>query len=290
MSIKKRGLGRNLGELLSLSMDSVAVAEAPETSLHFLPIEQLRRGQFQPRKDLDPTALAELAQSIKTQGILQPLVVRPIVGESQPYEIIAGERRWQAAKLAGLTEVPALIKHVGDEDTMALALIENMQRENLNAVEEAVAIARLVNDCELTQQQVADLLGKPRSTITNLLRILTLTEDARALLECGDLDLGHAKVLLALPEQQQSYAARSVVAKQLSVRETEQLVKRLLREDMNTITEPERSDPNITQLIQDLSERLGAKIDIRHQPRGHGKLTINYHSLDELDGILARIQ
>lgn len=288
MSVKKRGLGRNLGELLSLSMDTVATEERAEARLHFLPIDELQRGQFQPRKDMDPTALAELAQSIKAQGILQPLVVRPLHDGPSRYEIIAGERRWQAAKLAGLTEVPALIKEVGDEDTMALALIENMQREDLNAVEEAVAIARLVNECELTQQQVADLLGKPRSTIGNLLRILTLTPDVRELLACGDIDFGHAKVLLALPEPQQNFAARSIVAKQLSVRETEKLVKQLLRDETIHIDLPPR-DPNVTSLEQNLSERIGAKVDIRHHQKGHGKLTISYHSLDELDGILARI-
>lgn len=287
MSVKKRGLGRNLGELLSLSMDT-EVPERQEGGLHFLPIGDLQRGQFQPRKDMDPTALAELAQSIKTQGILQPLVVRPLNDGPARYEIIAGERRWQAAKLAGLSQVPALIKDVGDEDTMALALIENMQRENLNAVEEAVAIARLVNECELTQQQVADLLGKPRSTIGNLLRVLSLTTEVRELLACGDIDFGHAKVLLALPESQQSSAARNIVAKQLSVRETEKLVKQLLRDETIHVELPTR-DPNVTSLEQNLSERIGAKVEIRHHQKGHGKLTINYHSLDELDGILARI-
>ena len=292
MSSKKRGLGRNLGELLSLSMDTAVADNAAatptnqENSLHFLPIEQLQRGQFQPRRDMDPTALAELAQSIKTQGILQPLVVRLLDKEAQRFEIIAGERRWQAAKQAGLTEVPVLIKDVGDEDTMALALIENMQRENLNAVEEAIAIARLVNECELTQQQVADLLGKPRSTISNLLRVLTLTSETQALLACGDIDFGHAKVLLALPENQQSTAARTIVAKQLSVRETEKLVRNLQQSPQKKLPQTtQQITPDIALFQDRLSQLMGTKAAVKYQ-NGRGKIESKFTNDDDFNRIL----
>ncbi|MBY0545632.1 MAG: ParB/RepB/Spo0J family partition protein, partial [Gammaproteobacteria bacterium] len=240
----------------------------------------------QPRKEMNPAALEELANSIKAQGLLQPIVVRPI--DTNQYEVIAGERRWRAAELAGLTEIPALIRDVSDQITMALALIENIQRENLNPMEEAAAIHRLIEECDLTHNDVAQTLGKSRVTVTNLLRLMTLNADVKYLLECGDIDLGHAKVLLSLTGHQQSYAAKLVAEKNLSVRETEALVKKL----QNSLTKKpiKHEDPDIRDLIQSLSEKLGAKIDIQHGAKGKGKLSIYYNTLDELEGILAHME
>jgi ParB family chromosome partitioning protein len=292
MTVKRKGLGRNLDVLLSVKPATVAQPVTIETAdngerLQFLAVDKLQRGKYQPRKDMDPIALEELANSIKAQGLLQPIVARAI--SPQQYEIIAGERRWRAAQMAGLTEIPVLIKEVSDQVTMALALIENIQRENLNPLEEAIAMQRLIDECQLTHQQVAEALGKSRAAVSNLLRLMALNPDVKQLLERGDIELGHAKVLLALSGHPQSHAAKQVSEKQLSVRETEALVKRL-QTAVPERTEIKRADPDVRELLQNLSEKLGAKVELQHTPKGRGKLLVHYNSLDELEGILGHIK
>lgn len=292
MATKRRGLGRNLEALLSVNPAQVVEPTSAQPThekgdhINLVPLNVLQRGKYQPRKDMNPAALEELANSIKAQGILQPIVVRPV--SKSNYEIIAGERRWRAAEIAGLTTVPVIIREVSDQVTMALALIENIQRENLNAMEEAVAINRLIDECQLTHQEVAEALGKSRVTVTNLLRLMSLNADVKQLLESGDLEFGHAKVLLALTGHKQSHAAKIVAEKQLSVRETEALVKKLQN---NVAVKPtKKADPDVRDLIQSLSEKLCAKVEIQQGARGKGKLLIYYNTLDELDGILAHIE
>ena len=230
-------------------------------------------------------ALEELASSIRAQGIIQPIVVRPI--GANKYEIIAGERRWRAAQLAKLDTVPCIIKDVPDEAAVAIALIENIQREDLNAMEEAIALNRLLNEFELTHQQVAEAVGKSRTTVTNLLRLNNLNDDVKILLEHGDIEMGHARCLLALDGEAQSDAARSAVAKALTVRETEKLVRAILEPAPEK--EVQEKDPDVKQLEQKLAENLGAKVEINYNKKGKGKLVISYTNLDELDGILSRI-
>ncbi|MEQ3529826.1 ParB/RepB/Spo0J family partition protein [Pseudoalteromonas sp. XMcav11-Q] len=306
MSVKKRGLGRGLDALLSSAkpnpnpsaaapvpnqQEAVAtVSEAPaesavEQELQRLPIEWLKPGKYQPRKDMSEQALEELASSIRSQGILQPIVVRKVT--TQSFEIIAGERRWRAAQLAKQDTVPCLIKDVPDEAAVAIALIENIQREDLNAMEEAIALDRLLNEFELTHQQVADAVGKSRTTVTNLLRLNNLNDDVKILLEHGDIEMGHARCLLALTGEAQSEAARTAVAKGLTVRETEKLVRTILEPVEKK--EAKQKDPDVKLLEQQLQENLGAKVEINYNQKGKGKLVISYASLDELDGILGRI-
>lgn len=291
MASKKPILRRGLDQLLSNS--NATLAEVVQTEikkegeLRSLPIEIIQRGKYQPRKDMKLSALEELASSIRSQGILQPVVVRPI-GMGR-YEIIAGERRWRAAQMAGLDKVPAIVREVSDEATMAMALIENIQRENLNPLEEAVAIQRLIDDCLLTHQQVAESIGKSRSSVTNLLRLLALNSEVRELIETGKLEAGHGKVLLALEGPSQTQAARTVVAKGLSVRETERLIRQT-QFPTNKLLQTKSIDPDIRQLQNQLSEKLGSQVQILHSPRGKGKLVIHYHSLEALDGILEHIQ
>ncbi|PCI70428.1 MAG: chromosome partitioning protein ParB [Gammaproteobacteria bacterium] len=248
-----------------------------------LPIEFLQPGQYQPRKIMTDDALEELASSIRAQGIIQPVVVRS-VGKDK-YEIIAGERRWRAAQLAELSVIPCLVKDIPDEAAIAMALIENIQREDLNAMEEAVALQRLMQEFELTHQQTADAVGKSRTTVTNLLRLLSLTEACRTMLERGDLEMGHARALLSLTSDEQTEVARIVVAKGLTVRETEKLV----RVTANPITKSSNetpADPHIEQLERRMTDKMGAPIKIQHGAKGKGKITITYNSLDELDGVL----
>ena len=296
MSAKKRGLGMGLEALLSHSQaareKSEQTSASPEeesaessNELKKLPIELLQPGKYQPRKDMSAEALEELASSIQSQGIIQPIVVRPI-SESQ-YEIIAGERRWRAAQQAQLDIVPCLVKDVPDNAAVAIALIENIQREDLNAMEEATALERLMHEFELTHQQVAEAVGKSRTTVTNLLRLNSLLDPVKTMLEHGDLDMGHARALLALESEMQIDAARTVIAKALSVRETEKLVKKLLSPPKAPINK--KVDPNIEALQNSLSEKLGASVAINCNNKGKGKLIINYSSLDELDGILGHI-
>jgi ParB family chromosome partitioning protein len=238
---------------------------------------------------MDPAALQELADSIRQQGVMQPVVVRSI--EEGRYELVAGERRWRATQMAGLDSIPAIVRNVSDEAAIAMGLIENIQRENLNPIEEAFALQRLQDEFGLTQAQVADAVGKSRSTITNLLRLIGLTEDVRLMLEHGDLEMGHGRAMLTLPPELQMQVARQVVAKSLSVRQTEALVRRMQQESVAGKSEKTGGvDPNIRALQDDLAERLGAKVSIAHGQRGKGKLVIEYSSLDELDGILDHIR
>ena len=294
---KKRGLGNmGLDALLagasskSSTVEGEPASAATDGELKHLPIEYLQPGQYQPRKDMHPEQLEELAASIRSQGIMQPIIVRPLssVSKDTRYEIIAGERRWRAAQIAGLHEVPALVRQVPDEAAIAIALIENIQRENLNPMEEAVALHRLQMEFELTQQQVAEAVGKSRVTVTNLLRLMNLNEDVKILLEHGDIEMGHARALLGLQDQHQSEAARQVAAKSLTVRQTEALVRGW--HEQKAQPQNSRPNPDIQRLEGSLGERLGAKVELKHNARGKGKLVISYSSLDELDGILDHIK
>jgi ParB family chromosome partitioning protein len=288
---KRRGLGRGLDALLTKPSESspVNASENNEPTnknaeLQNLPIEQLHPGKYQPRKDMSAEALDDLANSIKSQGIIQPIVVRPVSEHS--YEIIAGERRWRAAQLAELDTVPCLIKHVPDEAAVAIALIENIQREDLNAMEEAIALERLLIEFELTHQEVAEAVGKSRTAVTNLLRLNNLNSEVKTLLEHGDIEMGHARALLALDNDIQTNTARIVVAKELNVRETEALIKKVQQPPKEIVEKPE--DPNTKALEQNLSEKLGSAVVISHNKKGKGKLVISYSDLSELDGIVSR--
>jgi len=286
MSAKRRGLGRGLDALLGLDSTAGAEAASADAALRHLPVEFLQRGRYQPRTDFDPAALQELADSIKAQGVVQPIVVRPLGPDK--YEIVAGERRWRAAQLAGLAEIPALVREIPDEAAIAVALIENIQRQDLNPLEEAAALKRLTEEFGMTHQEVADAVGRSRVAVTNLLRLLDLHPDVKGYLQRGELEMGHARALAGLPEARQPQAAAMVVSRGLSVRETEALVKRLLSEQ--PAKAPARLDPDIRRLQDDLSERLGATVKIQHGPKGSGKLVIQYSSLEELDGILNHIR
>ncbi|OPX55789.1 chromosome partitioning protein ParB [Oceanospirillum multiglobuliferum] len=278
----------------NLSLDntqdtSAQNAKPKDGEMKYLPVEFLRRGRYQPRRDMDPEALEDLASSIRVQGIMQPIVVRMI--EQDQFEIIAGERRWRAAQLAELEQVPVIIREVADDAAIAMALIENIQRENLNPVEEAFALQRLQQEFELTQQQVADAVGKSRSTVTNLLRLLALPDDVRRMLEYGDIEMGHARALLALDSEAQSEAARQVAARGMSVRQTEAFVKKVQQPSAEKAEKSElKYNPDIEHLQKKLGACLGASVEIRHHPKGKGKLIISYTNLDELDGILSHIR
>jgi len=299
MSGRKKHLGRGLDALLGAVNASQgagperAVAgqgttgDASGGGLRELPVDLVQRGRYQPRREIEPESLKELADSIRAQGVMQPIVVRPI--SDRRYEIIAGERRWRASQMAGLDAIPAIIRDVPDETAIALALIENIQREDLNPIEEAVTLQRLQQEFGLTQQEVADAVGKSRSTVANLLRLMTLQEDVRRMLEHGDLEMGHARALLTLEGAEQSSAARTVVGKGLSVRQTEALVRRLVASRHNPPT-VKQLDPDIRHLQDELSQRLGTRVQIQHSARGKGKLVLAYNSLDELDGILSHIK
>lgn len=298
MAEKKRGLGRSLNdmgldELLSNVNQPPASpsAQAPikDGALKQVDVDLIQPGQYQPRKDFDEDALRELSDSIRAQGIIQPIVLRKLM--SGRFEIIAGERRWRAAQMAELSKVPALIKDIPDETAIALSLIENIQREDLNVMEEAHALQRLIQEFSMNHQQVAEAVGKSRATVTNLLRLLTLQSNVRTMLERGDLEMGHARALLALEGEEQVSAAKHVVAKGLSVRETERLVnniKKGAKKSAHSYVKTSK-DPSILSLQADLSDKLGATVAIEHQPSGRGKLVVQYHSLDELDGILKHI-
>lgn len=268
---------------------SAAASDVAEDRLERLPLGQLTRGKYQPRRDIQPEALEELADSIRAQGVMQPIVVRPIGVDR--YEIIAGERRWRAAQLAELDVIPAVIREVSDEVALALALIENIQRENLNAIEEAMALKRLGEEFELTQQQIADAVGKSRTQVANLLRLLALDPEVQTLLERGDLDMGHARALLTLNSTQQRQVAHEVVNNDMTVRATEALVKKV-QTSQTPIKTPSRQSkqPDVAKLETHLGELLGAPVSIDHGQKGKGKLTIRYTSLEELDGILNHIK
>ena len=290
--VKKRGLGRGLDALLGSAQpeqdDSAGAVDSSATAVPAsLPVDLIQRGRYQPRRNFDEDKLRELADSINAQGMVQPIVVRP-VGDKK-YEIIAGERRWRAAQLANLADVPVVIRDVDDQSAIAMALIENIQRDDLNPLEEATALHRLLNEFELTHQQVAQAVGKSRTTVTNLIRLLDLNAEVKKLLEDGAIEMGHARALLALDGDLQKSAARQVAAKGLSVRETEALVRRLNR-PAPTAKPPAEEDPDVRRLLSDLTDRLGAKVALQQGTGGKGRLVISYNTLEELEGILDHIR
>jgi ParB family chromosome partitioning protein len=300
---KKPTLGRGLADLLGQSSRPAPAAPAANgpaaaptpvgEELAKLPLDLLQRGKYQPRVDMRPETLQELADSIKAQGVVQPIVVRPLegpAGSSQHYEIIAGERRWRAAQMAGLSEIPAVIRRIPDEAAIAVALIENIQRENLNPLEEARALERLINEFALTHQQAAEAVGRSRAGVSNLLRLLELAPEVAERVERREIEMGHARALLALSNRkQQIEIAVLIVKKGLSVRDTEALVRRLQQSPAGKVDEARAGDPNVNRLEQELAEKLGAKVAIQHSTGGKGRLVVSYNSLDELDGILAHI-
>jgi ParB family chromosome partitioning protein len=318
MATKRPSLGRGLEALLGsvtpayaptpATLDDASgtssaparVTSAPrDEDLARIPVDLLQRGRYQPRLDMRPESLEELASSIRAQGVVQPIVVRPLVaqkaGEPIRYEIIAGERRWRAAQMAGLHDIPAVVRIVPDEAAVAMSLIENIQRENLNPLEEARALDRLIREFGITHQQAADAVGRSRAAVSNLLRLLELTDEVKTLVEHRQLEMGHARALLGLSQaRQQSEVGALVARKGLSVRETEALVKRMLahgdKANRKDDADDPRPDPNISRLEQDLADKLGARVSLRHAQTGKGKLVIAYNSLDELDGILAHIK
>lgn len=291
MNRKKGGLGRGLDALLgagaAAALEQPAAADRVTGTLRQLPVERIVRGRYQPRQDLREDTLQELAESIRAQGVMQPILVRPLEGDR--YELIAGERRWRAAQLAGLREVPAVVRPVPDQAAIAMGLIENIQREDLNPLEEAVALQRLIDEFGLTHQQAADAVGRSRTAVTNLLRLLELSEEVRRLVQERKLDMGHARALLSLPPALQREAAQQVLLRGLSARETEDLVRRL-QQDPVAPARAKSLDPDIRLLQDDLSERLGARVQLRHGASGKGSVIIHYNTLDELDGIISRVK
>jgi ParB family chromosome partitioning protein len=294
MPTKRQSLGKGLDALLGLAEEinadqTIAADNTPlkDSELKQIPVEFLQRGEYQPRREFNNESLQELADSIASQGLIQPIVVREIA--QNKYEIIAGERRWRAAQLAGLDTVPAMLREISDQATIAIALIENIQREDLNAIEESQALIRLQDEFNLTQQQVAEAVGKSRSSVTNLMRLASLQPLVQQQLERGDIDLGHAKCLLSLEGDTQILAARTVASDGLTVRQTEALVK---KQQSPNPHKKNSSTPNqdIVNLQTQLSEKLGAAVKIQHGSRGSGKLTISYNSVDELDGILSHLK
>lgn len=286
--VKKRGLGKSLDALLVGSLATMETSQGGggAEKLCNLPVEIIQRGKYQPRRAMDPESLEDLASSIRSQGIIQPIVVRHLLGGR--YEIVAGERRWRAAQLAGLTQIPAIVKDIPDEAAVAIALIENIQRESLNPIEEAMALQRLLEEFSMTHQQVAEAVGKSRTSVTNLMRLLSLVDEVKTMLEHGDIEMGHARALLTLPEALQIEAARNITNKGLSVRETEELVRRLQLPKLPQM--PKAIDPDIRRLQDDLAGRLGLMVGIQHNPKGKGKVVIRYTDLSELDAILEYFQ
>jgi ParB family chromosome partitioning protein len=289
MATKKARLGRGLDALLGAAPEPGEQGGPVGEELRQLPVGLLQRGRYQPRTHMDEEALADLAASIRAQGVVQPILVRETA--TGRYEIVAGERRWRAAELAGLATVPAVVRPIPDEMAMAVALIENIQREDLNPIEQAAGLKRLMEEFGMTHQQVAERIGRSRTGVTNLLRLLSLPPAVREHLEAGRIDMGHARALLALPGERQVEAAEIIMHRRLSVRQAEQLVRRLLAGDgraQRNAAEPAARDADVARLEQELSERLGAAVNIQHGRR-RGRVVIEYHSLDELDGILSRI-
>jgi len=299
---KKPSLGRGLAELSPVlaAQRARAAAEPPSHAalvgdrLATLPLDLLTRGKYQPRVDMRPESLGELADSIKAQGLIQPILVRPLTprnpGESQRYEIIAGERRWRAAQMAGMAEIPAVIRDVPDDAAVAMALIENIQREDLNPLEEARALFRLIEEFGLTHQSAAEAVGRSRAAVSNLLRLMELADEVKQLVEQRSIEMGHARALLGLTTRRQQIEVATLVARQgLSVRDTEAMVRRLLMPARDDASRPKTTDPDIRRLELELAEKLGAKVLFQHGSSGKGKLTVTYNSLDELEGILAHI-
>jgi ParB family chromosome partitioning protein len=295
MSTKRRGLGRNLEALLGGNAATAAKPAAPAAgeALRRLPVAVLQPGKYQPRRDMHEDSLADLADSIKAQGVIQPIVVRPVggAGKEGRYEIIAGERRWRAAALAGLTEVPVVVRPVTDRAAIAMSLIENIQREDLNPLEEAGALKRLIDEFDLTHDEAAAAVGRSRAAVSNHLRLLDLASEVKKLIEAGKLDMGQARALLALSSLSQVQTAQAVVAKGLSTRETEALVRRTLAAAGKPAGKgkPAAKDPNVRRLEQQLGDKLGAPVAIEHHKSGRGRVVVSYGSLDELDGILAKL-
>ena len=293
---KKKRLGRGLDALLSKPVAETQSASHRGTDgLQMIPVDLLQRGRYQPRVDMRQDTLEDLANSIKSQGVVQPIVARPLRkdGKAEKYEIVAGERRWRAAQLAGLQEIPAVVREVPDEGAIAMALIENIQREDLNPLEEARALDRLIREFEITHQEAADAVGRSRAAVSNLLRLLDLADKVKALLESRELEMGHARALLSIADKtQQLDIARQVVKKGLSVRETEQLVRSIVDGRGRKKPPATRPAPNadIRRLETELTDKLGARVTIDHGSKGNGKVVINYNSLDELDGILEHIK
>lgn len=289
MTMKKRGLakGRGLDALLgSIQKEKLQleVQALDHVQLKQMDVTQLKRGAYQPRRFIGEQDLQELAASIKKHGVMQPIVIRPIENDETPYEIIAGERRWRAAQLAGLTEIPAIVRDLTDQVAIALALIENIQRQDLNPVDQALALQRFHEEFGLSHQEIADTVGKARTTVSNLLRLLSLEDEIKDLMQQGLLDMGHARAILTLKAKDQLQIAKIVIDKSLSVRQTEQLVR-----DWNTPKQEKSKDPlapDVQQLTQKLSERFSASVKLDYNKQGKGKLVISYNSLDELDGIL----
>ncbi|MFW1942186.1 ParB/RepB/Spo0J family partition protein [Acinetobacter guillouiae] len=289
MTVKKRGLakGRGLDALLgSIQKEKLQleVQALDHGQLKQMDVTQLKRGAYQPRRFIGEQDLQELAASIKKHGVMQPIVIRPIENDETPYEIIAGERRWRAAQLAGLTEIPAIVRDLTDQVAIALALIENIQRQDLNPVDQALALQRFHEEFGLSHQEIADTVGKARTTVSNLLRLLSLEDEIKDLMQQGLLDMGHARAILTLKAKDQLQIAKIVIDKSLSVRQTEQLVR-----DWNTPKQEKSKDPlapDVQQLTQKLSERFSASVKLDYNKQGKGKLVISYNSLDELDGIL----
>ena len=289
---RKKRLGRGLDALLSRPV--AATVTAADNELREMPVELLQRGQYQPRVDMRQDSLEQLADSIKAQGIVQPIVVRPVGkrGDIQRYEIIAGERRWRAAQLAGLATIPAVIRDVPDKSAIAMALIENIQREDLNPLEEARALDRLIREFDLTHAEAAKAVGRSRASVSNLLRLQDLSAKVKPLLEDRQIEMGHARALLAVSNAAEQYkAARKVVKNELSVRDTEKLIKRMLAgSKQKTGADGRAPNGDIRRLEIEVSEKLGAKVRLEHTAMGAGRLIIGYNSLDELDGILKHIK
>ncbi len=281
MAGKKRGLGRGLDALLG--SESRAPEPTGEAKLQDVPVEWIKPGKYQPRQTFDQDKIDELAASIKAQGLMQPIVLRLLAPEK--YEIVAGERRWRAAQKAGLGVIPAIIREVSDESAVAMSLIENIQREDLNPLEESRALHRLIDEFDLTHQQIAEAVGKSRTAVTNTLRLMNLNPAVARMLASGDIEMGHARALLGLDDHRQELAAREIVNRQLNVRQAEMLVRQLLS-DKKPIKAGKKLDTDTRHLAERLSERLGQPVNIAHSAKGKGKLTIGYGSLDELDGIL----
>ncbi len=277
---KLKGLGRGLDALLA----GHGTGGTIEESLQNLDISQLQPGKYQPRTNMDQTALSELAESIKAQGVMQPILVRPITVDQ--YEIIAGERRWRAAQLAGLSQVPALIRKVADESTLAMSLIENIQRENLNPLEEAMGIQRLINEFGMTHESAGEALGNSRSTISNLLRLLNLSAPVQDMMMAGKIEMGHGRALLSLSSAEQIKVANVIVQKQLSVRETEKIVNRINRPLAKIV---KKMDRDLLRLEEEISQRLGTQVTIKAKKNGQGSIVIQYSNLDQLDDILNKL-
>jgi ParB family chromosome partitioning protein len=289
LSAKRKGLGRGLDALLG-GAALIGTGEDPGDQLRQIPVDLIQRGKYQPRRDMREESLKDLADSIKAQGVVQPIVVRPL--DERRFEIIAGERRWRAAQMAGLESVPAVVRDVPDKTAIAIALIENIQRADLNPLEEAEALQRLISEFQMTHQQASEAVGRSRAAVTNLLRLLELTREVQDLVRQGALEMGHARALLGLKGPAQTDAARKVVDRGLSVRDTEQLVRRRLKElpGHAKTGQGRKADPDVRRLERELGDKLGAKVVVETGARGKGKLVIHYTSLDELDGILKHIR